>query len=73
MVTRFEMQQFCPDILITNYSMLEYLLFRPRKGKIWADTQAWLEVDRNNKLLFVIDEALHGEPIRVIDTEEHTA
>lgn len=57
LVTRFEMQQFCPDILITNYSMLEYMLFRPREGKIWADTQAWLEGDRNNKLLFVIDEA----------------
>lgn len=57
LVTRFEMQQFCPDILITNYSMLEYMLFRPREGKIWADTQAWLEADRNNKLLFVIDEA----------------
>lgn len=40
LVTRFEMQQFCPDILITNYSMLEYMLLRPRENKIWADTQA---------------------------------
>lgn len=57
LVTRFEMQQFCPDILITNYSMLEYMLLRPREHKIWADTQAWLHADPNNKLLFVIDEA----------------
>ena len=57
LVTRFEMQQFCPDILITNYSMLEYMLLRPREHKIWADTQAWLNADPNNKLLFVIDEA----------------
>ena len=57
LVTRFEMQQFCPDILITNYSMLEYMLLRPREHKIWADTQAWLNADHNNKLLFVIDEA----------------
>ena len=57
LVTRFEMQQFCPDILITNYSMLEYMLLRPRENKIWADTQAWLNADPSNKLLFVIDEA----------------
>ena len=57
LVTRFEMQQFCPDILITNYSMLEYMLLRPREQKIWADTQAWLKKDPSNKLLFIIDEA----------------
>ncbi len=57
LVTRFEMQQFCPDILITNYSMLEYMLLRPREKKIWDDTQAWLKADPSNKLLFVIDEA----------------
>jgi len=57
LVTRFEMQQFCPDILITNYSMLEYMLFRPQEEKIWTDTRDWLQSDQNNKLLFVIDEA----------------
>ena len=57
LITRFEMQQFCPDILITNYSMLEYMLLRPREAKIWADTKQWLESNPNNKLLFVIDEA----------------
>lgn len=57
LITRFEMQQFCPDILITNYSMLEYMLLRPREGKIWSDTKKWLNVDKSNKLLFVIDEA----------------
>ena len=55
LITRFEMQQFCPDILITNYSMLEYMLFRPRERKIWDDTKLWL--GQENKLLFVIDEA----------------
>lgn len=57
LVTRFEMQQFCPDILITNYSMLEYMLLRPRENKIWANTQDWLNADPANKLLFIIDEA----------------
>ncbi|MCD7907157.1 MAG: DEAD/DEAH box helicase [Clostridium sp.] len=57
LITRFEMQQFCPDILITNYSMLEYMLLRPREGKIWSDTKNWLNAEKSNKLLFVIDEA----------------
>ncbi len=57
MITRFEMQQFCPDILITNYSMLEYMLLRPREQKIWDDTREWLASSIDNKLLFVIDEA----------------
>lgn len=57
LITRFEMQQFCPDILITNYSMLEYMLFRPREAKIWTDTSEWLKLDSNHKLLFIIDEA----------------
>lgn len=45
LITRFEMQQFCPDILITNYSMLEYMLLRPREAKMWNDTKDWLESD----------------------------
>lgn len=57
LITRFEMQQFCPDILITNYSMLEYMLLRPREQKIWDDTREWLASNEENKLLFVIDEA----------------
>lgn len=57
LITRFEMQQFCPDILITNYSMLEYMLLRPIEQKIWDDTRTWLASSSENKLLFVIDEA----------------
>ena len=57
LITRFEMQQVCPDILITNYSMLEYMLMRPREALIWESTRSWLNKDKQNKLLFVIDEA----------------
>lgn len=57
LITRFEMQQFCPDILITNYSMLEYMMLRPRERKIWDDTREWLASNEDNKLLFIIDEA----------------
>lgn len=57
LVTRQEMQEFCPDILITNYSMLEYMLMRPIEKSMWDATQAWLESSKENKLLFIIDEA----------------
>lgn len=57
LITRFEMQKCCPDILITNYSMLEYMLLRPREKNIWDDTKAWLNAAPTNKLLFIIDEA----------------
>lgn len=57
LITRFEIQKFCPDILITNYSMLEYMLMRPSGEKIWSDTKSWLDSNSKNKLLFVIDEA----------------
>ncbi len=57
LITRFEMQKTTPDILITNYSMLEYMLFRPHERGIWDDTRAWLESSPQNRLLFVIDEA----------------
>ena len=57
LITRFEMQKFCPDILITNYSMLEYMLLRPREQNIWNSTREWLNGNPENKLLFIIDEA----------------
>lgn len=57
LITRFEMQNYCPDILITNYSMLEYMLIRPREQKIWDSTRNWLNFSPENRLLFVIDEA----------------
>ncbi len=57
LITRQEMHRYCPDILITNYSMLEYMLIRPIEKSIWDKTKEWLNSDRKNKLLFIIDEA----------------
>ena len=55
--TRNEMQAICPDLLITNYSMLEYMLMRPIEQCFWEKTRNWLESSNENKLLLVIDEA----------------
>lgn len=57
LLTRHEMQELCPDILITNYSMLEYMLMRPIERSIFQDTKKWLEADQNNKLILILDEA----------------
>lgn len=56
-ITRFEMQNYPPDILITNYSMLEYMLMRQRESHIWDSTKEWLDKSADNKLLIVLDEA----------------
>ena len=46
-----------PDLLITNYSMLEYMLLRPIEQPFFENTRKWLNADKENQLLVVIDEA----------------
>lgn len=46
-----------PDILITNYSMLEYMLLRPIEQPLFYSTREWLASDKENQLIVVIDEA----------------
>ena len=54
---RHEMQQTPPDILVTNYSMLEYMLLRPIERSIWQMTREWLQADERNSFLLILDEA----------------
>lgn len=56
-ITRFEMQNCPPDILITNYSMLEYMLMRQREANIWNKTKEWMDASEENRLLIILDEA----------------
>jgi ATP-dependent helicase YprA (DUF1998 family) len=55
--TRHEMQLTCPDILVTNYSMLEYMLLRPIERNLFRQTRDWLAADPQNQLILVLDEA----------------
>lgn len=55
--TRHEMQTTPPDILVTNYSMLEYMLMRPIERPIWEKTRQWLAENEENKFILVLDEA----------------
>ena len=57
MWSRWDMQEAPPDILITNYSMLNIMLMRSLESPIFKQTKEWLETDReNNKFHLVVDE-----------------
>ena len=55
--TRHEVQAAPPDVLVTNYSMLEYMLMRPLERSIFDATRSWLASNPDEKLLLVMDEA----------------
>jgi ATP-dependent helicase YprA (DUF1998 family) len=57
LLTRHEVQESPPDLLITNYSMLEYMMMRPIERPIFDKTREWLEACPNEKILVVLDEA----------------
>jgi ATP-dependent helicase YprA (DUF1998 family) len=57
LMTRHEVQASPPDILITNYSMLEYMMLRPVERPIFDRTRAWLDACPDEKFLIVLDEA----------------
>lgn len=57
LITRHEVKENPPDILITNYSMLEYMLMRPVEKSIFDATQQWLSANPDEDFLLVVDEA----------------
>lgn len=57
MLCRWDMQAQPPDILVTNYSMLEYMLMRPIEGGIFDQTQAWIKASTDHIFTLVLDEA----------------
>jgi len=57
LLTRHEVLTAPPDVLVTNYSMLEYMLMRPLERPIFDVTRRWLAQNPEERLLLVIDEA----------------
>jgi ATP-dependent helicase YprA (DUF1998 family) len=57
LITRHEVQSAPPDLLITNYSMLEYMMMRPIERPIFDGTRKWLKDNPDEKFLIVLDEA----------------
>ncbi len=59
MWSRWDMQDAPPDILITNYSMLNIMLMRSVEDNIFDSTRSWLAADPRNLFHLVVDE-LHS-------------
>lgn len=57
LLTRHEVLSAPPDVIITNYSMLEYMLMRPLERPVFDDTRQWLADNPEEKFLLVVDEA----------------
>jgi DEAD/DEAH box helicase domain-containing protein len=58
MWSRWDMQLTPPDIMITNYSMLNIMLMRETEQRIFEQTREWLR-DKKNTFSLVVDE-LHS-------------
>jgi len=56
MIARWDMQEHPPDILVTNYSMLNIMLMRDLEQGMFESTRDWLAQDRRNVFTVVIDE-----------------
>jgi hypothetical protein len=59
LLSRYDMQETPPDILITNYSMLNIMLMRDREDSIFVKTKKWLEEDKENNIFHLIVDELH--------------
>lgn len=55
--TRHEIQKTPPDLLVTNYHMLEYMLIRPIEKSIFDTSKNWLKENPDEKFLLILDEA----------------
>ena len=54
---RHEVQAQVPDLLVTNYSMLEYMLLRPIERDIFRDTADYYTANPHQRLMLILDEA----------------
>ncbi len=56
LTSRWDMQLTPPDILITNFSMLNTMLTREVEDPIFSSTRTWIESDDNSYFYLVLDE-----------------
>lgn len=69
MVTRWDMQKWAPDIMITNTSMLSIMLMRSAEKAIFEQTKSWLAAEdlpenkraeaKKNRVFHIIVDELH--------------
>lgn len=56
LISRWDMQETPPDILITNSSMLSAMLAREVNGQIFDKTREWIKTDPDAYFYLVLDE-----------------
>jgi DEAD/DEAH box helicase domain-containing protein len=56
MITRWDMINSAPDVLVTNYSMLNVMLMRETENSIFENTRDWLAEDPSRVFNLVVDE-----------------
>jgi len=59
MLSRWDMVADPPDVLVTNYAMLNALLMRDFERSFFESTRTWLKEDPRNEFTLVVDE-LHS-------------
>lgn len=69
MITRWDMQYWAPDIMITNTSMLSIMLMRRAESQMFEDTRRWLAAEdlpmeqreeaQKNRIFHIIVDELH--------------
>jgi len=56
MRSRWDMMDAPPDVLVTNYSMLNVMLLRERDRRFFDSTRQWLDASPDNRFTLVVDE-----------------
>lgn len=56
LVLRWDMVETPPDILVTNYSMLNAVLMREHEERLFRATRDWIDADKENVFTLVVDE-----------------
>lgn len=69
MITRWDMQNWAPDIMITNVSMLSIMLMRKAESPIFEQTRKWLKAEelpedkragaKKNRVFHIVLDELH--------------
>lgn len=56
LLTRWDMVDTPPDVLVTNYSMLNAILMRAHEEKLFGQTRDWLAASPDHVFTLVVDE-----------------
>lgn len=56
LITRWDMIATPPDVLVTNYSMLNVMLMRDVEEPVFESTRRWIESSRDHVFTLVVDE-----------------